>query len=80
MKYPNLEIEMQKNNESRHDLAKLLGITYSSVSYKINGKRTITIEEIKKICKHYKKPFEYLFATEQDIKRTMQMFKKLMEG
>lgn len=80
MEYPNLVTEMKKRNETRYDLANLLGITYSGMSYKLQGKRTLTIQDIRKLCNHYGKSFEYLFATKKDIEDTMKLFKKLMEG
>lgn len=74
--YPNLEKEMTKHEDTRYDLARLLGITYSGMSYKINGKRTFTLEDIRKICNRYQKPFEYLFATKEDIQKMMDEIKK----
>ena len=46
------------------------------MSYKINGKRTFTIEDIRKICNRYQKPFEYLFATKEDIQKIVDEIKK----
>lgn len=46
-----LRAEMVKANVSREALCKELGLSYSSLTQKINGKRQFTVGEAVKICR-----------------------------
>lgn len=45
---------LKDNYESQEDLALLLGITYQSVSIKINGHKDFRQSEIKAMMQHYR--------------------------
>lgn len=47
---------------TQNDLAELLGITYQSVSIKINGKKDFTQSEMKKIADMYKLNAEQVYS------------------
>lgn len=61
VKYQNLKDEMYLNRETNEDLGRIIGKSASTVSKKIAGDIKWNDEEIKKVCIHYKKPFEELF-------------------
>lgn len=63
VKYPELVGEMAKNGDTQKALAKLLGITHSSVCRKLSGKNEWSISEIDKICEHYNKSYNELFKS-----------------
>ncbi len=50
MRYPNLEAELKRHGLTREKLSELLGINISTVSSKLTGKSSISIEEAKKIA------------------------------
>lgn len=53
MAYLNLKAEMAKKDVSIENISKLLGIHRNSVSNKINGTSSFTIEEAEKIHNKY---------------------------
>lgn len=59
--YPELLGEMAKHGDTQKSLAKLLGITYSSVSRRLSGKSEWSISEIDILCEHYDKNYYELF-------------------
>jgi predicted transcriptional regulator len=59
--YPELLGEMAKHGDTQKSLAKLLGITYSSVSRRLSGKSEWSISEIDILCEHYGKNYYELF-------------------
>lgn len=61
VKYPGLIGEMARCGEKQKAIAKLLGITESSVSRRLLGKKEWSIGEIEKICEHYGKDYYELF-------------------
>lgn len=60
-----LEIRKQ-NQETQPDLARLLEISKSRISEMENGKNTTTIENLFKICEHYKVSADYLLGLSDD--------------
>jgi len=48
-----LRIILDRYKHTQNDLAALLGITYQSVSIKLNGKKDFTQTEIYKIISYY---------------------------
>lgn len=64
--FPDLVGEMAKNGETQKSLAKLLGITYSSVCRRLSGKSEWTISDIDKICEHYNKNYYELFKKNKE--------------
>lgn len=65
MPYGNLKAEMARRNVSIESIAKTLGIHRNSVSNKVNGNSSFTIEESVKVQETYfnDKELKYLFAT-----------------
>ena len=61
VKYPNLAAEMAKRGEKQQAIAKLLGLTIATISRKLSGKISWTIEEVEKLCDHYGKDYYTLF-------------------
>ena len=57
--FPNLEAEMARNKVTQVKLAEILGITPTTLSFKMNGKSTLSLKE----CPD--KTLDYLFATDE---------------
>lgn len=64
MAYLNLRVELYKNQITLEEVASLLGIHRNTVSNKINGDSSFSIEEATTLRNAYFKgmPIEYLFA------------------
>lgn len=60
-KYPKLVKEMSDKGENQTILSKQLGLTQATISRKLSGKIDFTIEEVEKICEHFKKGYYELF-------------------
>lgn len=71
MAYLNLKAEMAKKDISIERVSKLLGIHRNSVSNKINGVTSFTIEEAEKIHKEFfpEKKLCYLFKKSELLKQ-----------
>lgn len=41
------------NGITQRELAEVLGISFQSVNKKVNGKEDFTMDQARKICKHY---------------------------
>lgn len=41
------------NGITQRELAEVLGLSFQSVNKKVNGKEDFTLEQARKICKHY---------------------------
>lgn len=63
--YPELLGEMAKHGDTQKSLAKLLGITYASVSRRLSGKSEWSISEIDILCEHYDKNYYELFKKKE---------------
>ena len=65
--YPNLEAEMARAKVTQATLAEVLGITPTTLSFKLNGKSTLSLNECVEIKRRYfpDKSLDYLFATEE---------------
>lgn len=61
VKYPNLVSEMARHGDTYEELAKTIGITYNSIWRRLTGRTCWNIEEIDRVCEHYKKTYEELF-------------------
>ena len=59
--YPELVGEMARHGDTQISLAKLIGITNSSVCRRFKGKTDWKNSEIDKICEHYGKNYNELF-------------------
>lgn len=61
--YKNIEAEIARNDLTRKEIAETLGLSISTVSLKLNGKASITLNEAIKLKKLLKTnmPLEELF-------------------
>lgn len=66
--YPNLLGQKAYHKLSNEDLADILNLSRSSLEQKLKSGR-FTPEECKTLCKYFGKPFEFLFATNEEIDR-----------
>lgn len=64
--FHNLEIEMARARKTQNELADALGITPTTLSFKLNGKSEISLKECIAIKKELQteKSVDYLFAEE----------------
>lgn len=64
--YKNLEAELTRNEYTQADLSKLLDISTSTVSDKMNGKRDFKLKECKAISIWLNSSIDYLFEIKKD--------------
>lgn len=64
--FPNLEAEMARKKITQLKLAEMLGITPTTLSFKLSGKSTLSLRECVEIKKNAfpDKTLDYLFATD----------------
>lgn len=62
--YKNLEAELTRNGYTQNDVSKLLNISVSTVSDKMNGKREFKLIECKKLATWLNASIDYLFKEE----------------
>ena len=66
--FPNLEAEMARSKITQLQMAEMLQVTPTTLSFKLNGKSSLSLKE----CVHIKqlmfpdKTLDYLFATEDE--------------
>lgn len=67
MVFPNLEAEMARNKITQAKLAGILGITPTTLSFKLNGKSNLSLKECVEIKRNAfpDKTLDYLFATDE---------------
>ena len=72
MTYINLKAEMSRKSITIETLSKLLGIHRNSVSNKINGSSSFSIEEAIKIKNRFfpEMSYKYLFETEEPERKS----------
>lgn len=65
--YPNLEAEMARKKITQSQLAGILGITPTTLCFKLNGKSVLSLKECVEIKRKAfpDKTLDYLFATEE---------------
>lgn len=65
--FPNLEAEMARSKITQAKLAEMLGITPTTLSFKLNGKSTLSLKECVEIKRKAfpEKTLDYLFETEE---------------
>ncbi len=65
--FPNLEAEMARLKITQAKLAEMLGITPTTLSFKLSGKSTLSLKECVMIKKKAfpDKTLDYLFQTEE---------------
>ena len=68
--FPNLEAEMARSKITKAKLAEILGITPTTLSFKLNGKSTLSLKECVEIKKKAfpDKSLDYLFQTDEEVK------------
>ena len=67
--YPNLEAEMARSKITQAKLAEIVGITPTTLSFKLNGKSTLSLKECVQIKKNAfpDKSLDYLFQTDEEV-------------
>lgn len=67
--YPNLEAEMARSKITQAKLAEILGVTPTTLSFKLNGKSTLSLKECVQIKKNAfpDKSLDYLFQTDEEV-------------
>ena len=65
--FPNLEAEMARNKATQVKLAEILGITPTTLSFKMNGKSQLSLKECVEIKAKSipRQNFRLLFATDE---------------
>ena len=58
--FANLRAEMKRHNKTNNDIGKILNISANSVSFKLNGKRPFTLDEIHKLADEFNCSLDYL--------------------
>ena len=69
-RYPNIEAELARVNVTRLQLANELGYSAPAITLKLSGRRKITLDDLRAICKIVGKPFndesvDYLMTVEE---------------
>lgn len=64
--YPNLLGQKAYHHLTDEDMAKVIGVSRNAYSAKIKSGR-FTPQECALYCKYFRKQFEYLFATDEEI-------------
>ena len=65
--FPNLEAEMARSKITQLQMAEMLGVTPTTLSFKLNGKSSLSLKEcvlIKQLL-FPDKTLDYLFATDE---------------
>lgn len=65
----NIRAQMLFKNMTNQDLAKLLGISTVSVSFKLNKKRDFTQTELDKMANHFGVSVDYLLERSKENER-----------
>ena len=66
-KFPNLVAEMTRHNENLQILSETIGMSYQSLSKRLQGTKSFELPEITLLMKHYHKSFEYLFWKNEEV-------------
>lgn len=69
MLYPNLLGQKAARKLTNEQMAEILGVSRQTFEAKLKSGR-FTPEECKRFTHYFKKPFEYLFATDEEIDKT----------
>lgn len=65
MFFPNIKILLIQKHMNQGDLSKKTGISRTSLSLKLNGKRDFTKPEIDKLIEFFQNTYEYIFFEEK---------------
>lgn len=58
--FDNIRAEMSRHGKTNRDIGKILGISGNSVSFKLNGKRPFTLDEIRRLAEEFNCSLDYL--------------------
>ena len=65
--FPEIVKQMTKRKETLKDIADLVGLTdKASISKKLSGNTSWSLQEVEILCKHYNIKFEKLFKRKED--------------
>lgn len=64
--FNNIRAEMRRHNKTNKDVGAILNISSNSVSFKLNGKRPFTLEEIRKLADEFHCSLDYLATKTND--------------
>lgn len=66
--FPNLEAEMARSKITQLQMAEMLGVTPTTLSFKLNGKSSLSLKECVLIKQSMfpDKTLDYLFATDNE--------------
>ena len=76
--FPNLEAEMARSKITQLQMAEMLGVTPTTLSFKLNGKSSLSLKEcvlIKQLL-FPDKTLDYLFATDERKEVSWDAFSK----
>ena len=73
--YPNLLGQQKSHKLSDESMGEIVGISRNTFSQKIKSGR-FKPAECKAYCEYFNKPFEYLFATEDELPRMQPVMQK----
>lgn len=68
----NLKLFRKRNNLTQQELGDMLGVKKSTVSRWESGERTMTLENIKKVSRLFKVPFNALLSNNESYERTKE--------
>ncbi len=68
--YKNLRVEMDNQQISYRNLAKLLGVSQANISRKISGLRKFTNKDVARLVEIFNKPVAYLLARDDGLEAT----------
>ena len=66
--FPNLEAEMARSKITQAKLADILDVTPTTMSFKLSGRSSLSLREIKRKA-FPDKTLDYLFATDEEGER-----------
>lgn len=61
--FPELEAELKRQGYTHESIAKCIGLSTSSISYRMTGKVEWSLKEMKKVCSLLGKSLDQLFGT-----------------
>ena len=66
--FPNLMGQKAYHKLTMDDMGEIIGLSRQSFEVKLKSGR-FTPEECKKLCRHFNKSFDFLFATDDELER-----------
>jgi DNA-binding XRE family transcriptional regulator len=62
----NVKAEMSRNDKTNAEMARFLGMSETSFSFKLNEKREFTLSEARKMAEMFKVSVDYVAGFKQD--------------